>query len=227
VWNSLELVLWRSFQCYLVVLELATKFDALCEQFEISASSSQLKSVSFQNTSRCLNQYIGSGLDLLRGLLLASDRLPDTNATCYVLMIIELGELLLQDDSNGANYIANAKWASGLCTEDCRHKDLLWWRDGRWKRTIGPSCSSKVQTELGRPSREITKDYNAKRNVPSLTKRVDGDGGFYTKQVRLLVPQRWQCHHSSRRLWFFLNTCSQETAEPECRCMIMLSSHSR
>jgi len=34
-------------------------------------------------------------------------------------MINELDELLLQGDSNGANYNAVAKWAFGSCTEDC------------------------------------------------------------------------------------------------------------
>jgi len=118
--------------------------------------------------------------------------------------------VILQGDSNWANYIANAiaKWASGSHTEDCRHKDPLWWLDGRRKRTIGCSCPSKVQTGLGRwPTREISTDYNAKRNLPSFpwpnvsTVMVV----FIQKQVRLLVTQRQQCHQWKPKVMIFFS----------------------
>jgi len=131
------------------------------------------------------------------------------------VMINELDELLLESDSNGANYKANAvtKWASGSCTEDCRHTESLWWRDGRWKRTIiGRSCSSKVPT--------VDEEFwltTMLKKVPLPWPHVSTlMVVFIQKQVRLLVPQHQQCHKWKPKVMIFLKTCSQEIAETEC-----------
>jgi len=79
------------------------------------------------------------------------------HATLHV-MISELDELLIQGDSNWAKLTLSLSLVHALKTGII--KVSLWWRDGRWKRTIGCSCPSKIQTGLGRrPSRKILTDY--------------------------------------------------------------------
>jgi len=109
-------------------------------------------------------------------------------------------------------------WASGSCPED-RHN---WWRDGRWKRTIGSSCPSKIQTGLGnRSSQKMLTDYNNKEANHSLDQTCRR-WWWSSSTAPAMSPMAMEAEGRD-----FFSKQPRDCRTRMSILMIMLSSHSR
>ena len=152
--------------------ELATKFDALCEQFEIKRLLVTRK--------RFISEYVQvfkpvcCGHDVLQGDLNAS--FGYLIPTLHV-MINELDELLLQGDSNGAKLTLCEPLVHALKKGiKTRFGDVMADESAQLAAIVHPKFKLDWVDD---PIEKFRLTTILKKRAIALTKRVDGDGGLH------------------------------------------------